>query len=120
MRRRLIALLSLLSVMTLVYLKPADAAEPGAAPAAESNGLRLLEEMQAVITELAETAKPSVVSLFPTNPWAKDVTWHRSVCRMRPAPVRASSSRRPATLLPTITSWEILRRLKSGSPTAQN
>jgi serine protease Do len=71
MRRRLIALLSLLSVMTLVYLKPADAAEPGAALAAESNGLRLLEEMQAVITELAETAKPSVVSLFPTNPVGK-------------------------------------------------
>jgi serine protease Do len=68
MRRRLIALLSLLSVMTLVHLEPAGAAEPGAAPAAGSNGLRLLEEMQAVITELAETAKPSVVSLFPTNP----------------------------------------------------
>ncbi len=30
-----------------------------------SNGLKLLEEMQTVITELAETAKPSVVSLFP-------------------------------------------------------
>ena len=71
MRRRLIALLSLLSVMTLVHLKPADAAEPGAAPAAGSNGLRLLEEMQAVITELAETAKPSVVSLFPTNPMGR-------------------------------------------------
>ena len=71
MRRRLIALLSLLAVMTLVHLKSADAAEPGAAPAAESNGLRLLEEMQAVITELAETAKPSVVSLFPTNPLGK-------------------------------------------------
>jgi len=74
MRRRLIVLLSLLSVMTLVHLEPADpadAAEPGAAPAAGSNGLRLLEEMQAVITELAETAKPSVVSLFPTNPLGK-------------------------------------------------
>ena len=71
MRRRLIALLSLLSVMTLVHLEPADAAEPGAAPTAGSNGLRLLEEMQAVITELAETAKPSVVSLFPTNPLGK-------------------------------------------------
>ena len=46
-------------------------AEPGAAPTAGSNGLRLLEEMQAVITELAETAKPSVVSLFPTNPLGK-------------------------------------------------
>src|SRR5688572_18752679 len=71
MRRRLIALLSLLSVMTLVQLEPAGSAEPGAAPAAGSNGLRLLEEMQAVITELAETAKPSVVSLFPTNPLGK-------------------------------------------------
>ena len=71
MRRRLIALLSLLSVMTLVHLEPARSAEPGAAPAAGSNGLRLLEEMQAVITELAETAKPSVVSLFPTNPVGK-------------------------------------------------
>ena len=71
MRRRLIALLSLLSVMTLVQLEPAGAAEPGAAPTAGSNGLRLLEEMQAVITELAETAKPSVVSLFPTNPVGK-------------------------------------------------
>ncbi len=30
-----------------------------------SDGLKLLEEMQTVITELAETAKPSVVSLFP-------------------------------------------------------
>ena len=30
-----------------------------------SNGLRLLEEMQTVISDLAETAKPSVVSLFP-------------------------------------------------------
>ena len=71
MRRRLIALLSLLSVMTLVQLEPAGAAEPGAAPTAGSNGLRLLGEMQAVITELAETAKPSVVSLFPTNPVGK-------------------------------------------------
>ena len=71
MRRRLIALLSLLSVMTLVHLEPARSAEPGAAPAAGSNGLRLLEEMQAVITELAETAKPSVVSLFLTNPVGK-------------------------------------------------
>jgi serine protease Do len=71
MRRRLIALLSLLSVMTLVHLEAVGAAEPGAAPATGSNGLRLLEEMQAVITELAETAKPSVVSLFPTNPVGK-------------------------------------------------
>ncbi|MBH0179318.1 MAG: Do family serine endopeptidase [Nitrospira sp.] len=32
---------------------------------AESPGIRLLEEIQAVITNLAEQAKPSVVNLFP-------------------------------------------------------
>ena len=31
----------------------------------ESSGLRLLEEIQTVITDLAEEAKPSVVSMFP-------------------------------------------------------
>lgn len=31
----------------------------------ESPGIRILEEIQAVITELAEQAKPSVVNLFP-------------------------------------------------------
>src|SRR5919112_2625171 len=31
----------------------------------ESSGLRLLEELQTVITDLAEEAKPSVVSIFP-------------------------------------------------------
>ncbi|MGZ8393542.1 MAG: Do family serine endopeptidase [Nitrospira sp.] len=31
----------------------------------ESTGLRLLEELQTVITDLAEEAKPSVVSIFP-------------------------------------------------------
>src|SRR5690242_4532382 len=43
----------------------AESAEPAGLPPAASNGLRLLEEMQAVITELAEAAKPPVVSLFP-------------------------------------------------------
>ncbi|UVT20712.1 MAG: Do family serine endopeptidase [Nitrospira sp.] len=32
---------------------------------ADSPGIRMLEEIQAVITELAEQAKPSVVNLFP-------------------------------------------------------
>ena len=36
-----------------------------------SNGLRLLEEMQTVITELAEAAKPSVVSLYPITTTGK-------------------------------------------------
>ena len=72
MYRRLIVLLSLLYwVAPASQAEPALAAEPAAAPAAGSNGLRLLEEMQAVITELAETAKPSVVSLFPTSPLGK-------------------------------------------------
>jgi serine protease Do len=31
----------------------------------DSPGIRMLEEIQAVITELAEQAKPSVVNLFP-------------------------------------------------------
>jgi serine protease Do len=42
-------------------LEVAESADPA------SNGLRMLEEMQTVITELAEAAKPSVVSLFPVN-----------------------------------------------------
>jgi Do/DeqQ family serine protease len=72
MRCRLVVLLPLLSLIALVpHVTPVVAVEPAAAPAAGSNGLRLLEEMQAVITELAETAKPSVVSLFPTNPVGK-------------------------------------------------
>src|SRR5690349_20257938 len=32
---------------------------------ADSPGIRMLEEIQAVITELAEQTKPSVVNLFP-------------------------------------------------------
>jgi serine protease Do len=41
-------------------------AEPNAdAVRAEPPGIRLLEEIQAVITNLAEQAKPSVVNLFP-------------------------------------------------------
>ena len=44
-----------------------SATEPAASTSDTSNGLRLLEEMQTVITELAEAAKPSVVSLFPIS-----------------------------------------------------
>lgn len=49
----------------------ASAAEPSAPTSGTSNGLRLLEEMQAVITELAEAAKPPVVSLFPITATGK-------------------------------------------------
>ncbi|GAB1722961.1 MAG: hypothetical protein NTNFB01_18570 [Nitrospira sp.] len=41
------------------------AAEIASTPRAVSPGLRLLEELQTVITDLAEQAKPSVVSIFP-------------------------------------------------------
>ncbi len=41
------------------------AAEIASTPRAVSPGLRLLEELHTVITELAEQAKPSVVSIFP-------------------------------------------------------
>jgi serine protease Do len=51
----------------------ASAAAPESATSAPgtSNGLRLLEEMQTVITELAEAAKPPVVSLFPITATGK-------------------------------------------------
>src|SRR5262245_6676136 len=49
-------------------LPTAHGAEPAGLSPNTSNGLRLLEEMQNVITELAEATKPSVVSLFPVNP----------------------------------------------------
>jgi serine protease Do len=41
------------------------AAEPAALKSDNSSGLRLLEEIQTVITDLAESAKPSVVNLIP-------------------------------------------------------
>jgi serine protease Do len=48
-------------------LHAVDGAEPAGLPSNAPNGLRLLEEMQTVITELAEAAKPSVVSLYPAT-----------------------------------------------------
>ena len=42
-----------------------SAADLASTPRAVSPGLRLLEELQTVITDLAEQAKPSVVSIFP-------------------------------------------------------
>ncbi|MGC3976159.1 MAG: Do family serine endopeptidase [Nitrospira sp.] len=47
-------------------LSPVAAADiTSSSPRAVSPGLRLLEELQTVITDLAEQAKPSVVSIFP-------------------------------------------------------
>lgn len=54
-------------LLAVVAALPAfAAAESGTGVALkESPGIRMLEEIQAVITELAEQAKPSVVNLFP-------------------------------------------------------
>src|SRR5215467_8671394 len=65
---------ALLLATTMFGLWPgafASAAEPPASSSSTANGLRMLEEMQSVITELAESAKPSVVSLFPINATGK-------------------------------------------------
>jgi len=45
----------------------AAAAESAAPKSSDSPGLRLLEEIQTVITDLAESAKPSVVNLIPLS-----------------------------------------------------
>jgi len=42
-----------------------------AAEAGKTTGLQMLEEIQTVITELAEATKPSVVNLFPVTPSGK-------------------------------------------------
>ncbi len=47
------------------------AAGPPAVAVAESSGIRMLEEIQAVIIELAEKTKPSVVNLFPVTGTAR-------------------------------------------------
>jgi serine protease Do len=49
-----------------------NATEPPTSTSRTSNGLRLLEEIQTVITELAEAAKPSVVNLFPITSTGKE------------------------------------------------
>ena len=49
-------------------LSTVSAADVASTPRSVSPGLRLLEELQTVITDLAEQAKPSVVSIFPIQP----------------------------------------------------
>ncbi|HET7909187.1 MAG TPA: trypsin-like peptidase domain-containing protein, partial [Nitrospira sp.] len=61
------AIVSLTFGLIAIAAIPAGSADRTALPPNASNGLRLLEEIQTVITELAEAAKPSVVSLFPVN-----------------------------------------------------
>jgi len=54
-----VLVLPLVILFSLLGLSRAEALS------ADSPGIRMLEEIQAVITELAEQAKPSVVNLFP-------------------------------------------------------
>ncbi|MEW6543672.1 MAG: Do family serine endopeptidase [Nitrospirota bacterium] len=51
-------------VLSLPWAAPAAGAP---APPTESGGLRLLEEFQSVITDLAERVKPSVVNILPVQ-----------------------------------------------------
>jgi len=67
MTRMLHVSISLLFVSLLTSHSFA-AAETSTAKSGDSPGLRLLEEMQTVITDLAESAKPSVVNLIPLSP----------------------------------------------------
>jgi len=46
---------------------PASSVGAVASAFADTGGLRLLEELQSVITDLAERVKPAVVSVFPTH-----------------------------------------------------
>lgn len=64
MRRQRLTACSLIVILTLLPII-GHAAEPSGQRVGEAPGLRLLEEIETVITELAETAKPSVVNLFP-------------------------------------------------------
>lgn len=56
-----------IGMLCLSLWLPLDIGRPAAA-SAESGGLRLLEEMQDVITDLAERVKPSVVSVGALRP----------------------------------------------------
>ena len=55
-------------LVCMAWLDVHSAAAESAAPKpSDSSGLRLLEEIQTVITDLAESAKPSVVNLIPLS-----------------------------------------------------
>src|SRR5215217_5613825 len=55
----------LVLVMMLLSLCALPSSVISAEPLADSPGMRMLEEIQSVITDLAEQARPSVVNLFP-------------------------------------------------------
>ena len=65
-RYQTVSRLSIILLVFGIFLPSAAAAEvPTAAASTDSPGIRMLEEIQTVITDLAEQAKPSVVNLFP-------------------------------------------------------
>jgi serine protease Do len=56
-----------LACIAVLAMHSFAAAEPTAPKSTDQPGLRLLEEIQTVITDLAESVKPSVVNLFPLS-----------------------------------------------------
>jgi serine protease Do len=62
--RHILINLVCVSVLTIHSLAAAESTPP---KSSDSVGLRMLEEMQTVITDLAESAKPSVVNLIPLS-----------------------------------------------------
>ena len=56
-----------LACIAVLAMHSFAAAEPTAPKSTDRPGLRLLEEIQTVITDLAESVKPSVVNLFPLS-----------------------------------------------------
>ena len=66
-RTHLFGFILSLAFITVLDMYSLAVAEPAAPTSSDSPGLRLLEEIQAVITDLAESAKPSVVNLFPIS-----------------------------------------------------
>ncbi len=64
---RMLQLLSSLVFLALLDIHSATAAESAAPQSNDSPGLRLLEDIQTVITDLAESAKPCVVNLIPLS-----------------------------------------------------
>ncbi len=56
-----------LAFITVLEIHSFAFAEPAVPKSSDSPGLRLLEEIQTVITDLAESAKPSVVNLIPLS-----------------------------------------------------
>jgi serine protease Do len=64
---RKLQILIILVFLVWLNIHSATATESSAQKSVDSPGLRLLEEIQTVITDLAEAAKPSVVNLFPLS-----------------------------------------------------